>query len=69
MILIRKYGSGEPTDEMVESIKKDVTKPYKRVVAIGGGTVIDVAKLFCLEKFTSDIEKIIYCYIIVVKIY
>ena len=51
VILIRKYGSGEPTDEMVESIKKDVTKPYKRVVAIGGGTVIDVAKLFCLEKF------------------
>lgn len=51
VILIRKYGSGEPTDEMVEAIGKDVTKPYKRVVAIGGGTVIDAAKLFCLEKF------------------
>lgn len=51
VILIRKYGSGEPTDEMVEAISKDVTKPYKRVVAIGGGTVIDAAKLFCLEKF------------------
>ena len=51
VILIRKYGSGEPTDEMVEAISKDVTKSYKRVVAIGGGTVIDAAKLFCLEKF------------------
>lgn len=51
VILIRKYGSGEPTDEMVEAISKDVTKPYKRVVAIGGGTVIDAAKLFCLGKF------------------
>lgn len=52
VMLIRKYGSGEPTDEMVEAIAADIQKPYKRVVAIGGGTVIDVAKLFCLEKVT-----------------
>ena len=51
VILIRKYGKGEPTDEMVEAICADIKKPYKRVVAIGGGTVIDVAKLFCLEKY------------------
>lgn len=52
VILIRNYGGGEPTDEMVEAIAADIRKPYKRVVAIGGGTVIDVAKLFCLEKVT-----------------
>lgn len=51
VILLRKYGKGEPTDEMVEAVVADIRKPYRRVVAIGGGTVIDVAKLFCLEKY------------------
>ncbi len=51
VIPIRKYGKGEPTDEMVEAVAADIQIPYKRVVAIGGGTVIDVAKLFCLERY------------------
>lgn len=47
------YGNGEPTDTMVESIYEDIKDiPYKRVFAIGGGTIIDVAKLFALEQFT-----------------
>ncbi|MDR1977417.1 MAG: iron-containing alcohol dehydrogenase [Synergistaceae bacterium] len=47
-----KYGGGEPSDEMVDAVleaieskKKQNGKDYERVVAIGGGTVIDVAKL------------------------
>lgn len=51
VMLLRRYGKGEPTDEMVEALAADIKKPYKRVIAIGGGTVIDVAKLFCLEKY------------------
>lgn len=51
VVLLRKYGGGEPTDEMVEALAADIQRPYKRVVAIGGGTVIDVAKLFCLKQY------------------
>ncbi|SEW39653.1 4-hydroxybutyrate dehydrogenase [[Clostridium] fimetarium] len=47
----RKYGSGEPTDTMVENIYNDISGyTYNRVFAIGGGTILDVAKLFSLKK-------------------
>lgn len=55
-VLLRSdYGKGEPTDEMVEAIASDIKKSkieYNRVIAIGGGTVIDVAKLLALETFS-----------------
>jgi len=42
-----KYGSGEPNDEMVDAMLKAAgDKEYSRIIAIGGGTVIDIAKLF-----------------------
>ncbi|MDO4650312.1 MAG: 4-hydroxybutyrate dehydrogenase [Eubacteriales bacterium] len=53
----RKFGSGEPTDQMVEGIceeLKDFT--YKRVFAIGGGTILDVAKLFALKQVSPVTE-------------
>lgn len=46
------YGKGEPTDVLVEKIYEDIKAiPYKRVIAIGGGTIIDVAKLLALKIF------------------
>lgn len=46
------YGSGEPTDVMVEKIWEDIKDiPYKRVIAVGGGTIVDVAKLLALKDF------------------
>lgn len=57
-VLLRgDYGSGEPTDEMVEQIYqviKDI--PYKRVIAIGGGTILDTAKLFSLKTFSPVLD-------------
>lgn len=51
VINYRAFGKGEPTDLMVEGIAKSIQNPdYKRVIAIGGGTILDVAKLFALEK-------------------
>ncbi len=50
VIFIEKYGRGEPTDEMIESICADIKKPYTRVIAAGGGTVLDCAKLFALGQ-------------------
>lgn len=45
------YGAGEPSDEMIDTVMADVKgKPYKRIIAIGGGTVIDIAKLLILEE-------------------
>ena len=45
-----KYGSGEPTDVMVDAILADAARTgCKRVVAIGGGTVIDIAKVLAVS--------------------
>lgn len=49
IIIQDKYGMGEPSDEMIQRIMNDYsTCDFNRVVAIGGGTVIDISKLFAL---------------------
>lgn len=41
------YGGGEPNDEMIDAMLDAIRgKHYERIIAIGGGTVIDIAKLF-----------------------
>ena len=45
-----EYGAGEPTDVMVDAILADAAKTgCKRVIAIGGGTVIDIAKVLAVS--------------------
>lgn len=46
------YGSGEPSDEMFEAMYQDIQKmdPQKRIIGIGGGTVLDLSKLFALKN-------------------
>lgn len=57
VIFIRKYGSGEPSDEMVEAMYKDTEEiSYSRVVAIGGGSVLDVSKLFALKTISPVLD-------------
>jgi 4-hydroxybutyrate dehydrogenase len=56
-----KYGPGEPSDEMMNTILRDV-KPlkYNRVIAIGGGTIMDISKLLVLkgvENVTDAFER------------
>lgn len=44
-----QYGMGEPTDVMAEAILRDAAATgCNRVVAIGGGTVIDIAKVLAV---------------------
>lgn len=46
-----KYGAGEPNDEMIDAIRKDIPEDTERIIAVGGGTVIDIAKVL---TFTGD---------------
>lgn len=49
VIYQEKYGMGEPTDVMTEAIVRDIVKTgCKRIIAIGGGTVIDIAKVLAV---------------------
>lgn len=49
-IFQEKYGTGEPTDVMVEAILKEVKNfDAKRIIAVGGGTIIDIAKILALK--------------------
>ncbi len=58
------YGKGEPTDIKInEMIKAKNSIPHKKIIAIGGGTVMDCAKLMvikdltnCVDAFTGNIE-------------
>ena len=50
VVYLKKYGAGEPTDIMVEALYHDIRNiPFKRLIAIGGGSIIDVAKLLVQE--------------------
>ncbi len=57
VIDLRKYGNGEPNNQMAESIYKDMKDiSYNRVFAVGGGSILDVAKLFALENISPVID-------------
>ncbi len=56
VICQENYGTGEPTDEMAEAILKDIKGEPKRIIAIGGGTVLDLAKLFALKQVSPVLD-------------
>ena len=51
VLYARKYGSGEPSDKMVAQIAEELqTVDFRRVIAIGGGSIIDVSKLLVQKQ-------------------
>ncbi len=53
-ILQNQYGNGEPSDEMMNRMLRDLQGVrYDRVIAIGGGTVIDIAKIFVIKDIQN----------------
>ncbi|WP_066072442.1 4-hydroxybutyrate dehydrogenase [Alkalithermobacter thermoalcaliphilus] len=57
IVLKDTYGSGEPSDEMIDNILNDIkNKEYSTVVAIGGGSIIDIAKFLVLEGFEKVVD-------------
>lgn len=53
-VLFREnYGSGSSSDEMVEAMNEHIKRiSYERVIAIGGGSILDIGKLFALENMS-----------------
>ena len=51
-----KYGKGEPTDVMIDALLADFRKTdCDRIIAIGGGAVIDMAKILVLAgNYTAE---------------
>ncbi len=50
VIYMEDYGTGEPSDTMVEAIWKALPNRVERIIAIGGGGVLDVAKILSLRQ-------------------
>jgi len=45
-----KYGKGEPSDEMIDAMAKDMkAMKFERIVAFGGGTIVDICKILALD--------------------
>lgn len=58
VIFQEQYGKGEPSDAMVDAIVSDIHTTPKRVIGIGGGTVLDISKV-CALKQTSPLEDLV----------
>jgi len=56
VIYQEKYGAGEPSDDMAEAIYRDIKGSPKRIIAIGGGTIIDISKLFALKNVSPILD-------------
>lgn len=52
-----RYGAGEPNDGMVEAMFADLERmgPHRRVIGIGGGTVLDLSKILAL-RYVRPVE-------------
>lgn len=66
-ILKDKYNFNEPNDYAIDSILKDIKNiSYKRVIAIGGGSIVDVGKLLVLKN-VENTEKLFKKQIPIIK--
>ncbi len=56
IIYQEEFGAGEPNDDMVNAMLGAIKGEFTRVIGIGGGTVLDIAKLFALETITPLVD-------------
>jgi len=50
IVFLEKFGVGEPSDEIIDAVLATIKgKIFKRIFAIGGGSVIDIAKLLVIK--------------------
>ena len=49
-LIYEDYGNGEPTDEMIDTMGKDMADYHpERIIAVGGGTIVDICKVLSLD--------------------
>lgn len=57
VIFQEKFGAGEPSDEMIDAIAQEMKKyDFKRIVAFGGGTIVDICKILALDVPEKSID-------------
>ena len=50
IIYQENFGKGEPSDEMIDDMAKEMRKyDFDRIVAFGGGTIVDICKILALD--------------------
>lgn len=51
VVYVKNYGTGEPTDDMVDRIWQDIKDvSFDRLIGIGGGSILDIAKILVLKN-------------------
>lgn len=66
MLFQERFGAGEPSNRMMDALRLEASRyQYNRIIAVGGGTVIDMAKLLALggngstlQYFTGEIPPV-----------
>lgn len=57
VIFQEKYGMGEPSDEMIDAMAKEMQKyDYDRIIAFGGGTIVDICKVLALDVPEKSVD-------------
>jgi len=57
VIFQEKFGAGEPSDEMIDAMAVEMKKyDFKRIVAFGGGTIVDICKILALDVPEKSID-------------
>ena len=57
VIYQEKYGKGEPSDEMIDAMVADMKAyDYDRIIAFGGGTIVDICKILALESTEKSVD-------------
>ncbi|AJP12081.1 TPA: 4-hydroxybutyrate dehydrogenase [Clostridioides difficile] len=57
LIFQEKFGTGEPSDEMIDSMTKEMKKyNFDRIIAFGGGTIVDICKILALDVPEKSID-------------
>jgi len=57
VIYQEKYGAGEPSDEMIDAMAKDMKQfDFDRIIAFGGGTIVDICKILALDLPAKSVD-------------